>query len=208
MLLTLNVEELFGNPELSFIETVVVSDVALRLRHRDDHVLLLFPENRLRRDGPLEMVLLRERERNIQFLWNPIFAQFRKWEWEEERERTRYKWVRERKNDILMCLFCNWPALYFKLNKSHVCIAWLQEAAFHILLQTESRQDRFCLQITLCMAWVHWQRSCTGKPTAVCSDETSCNNLKGVGLLSLLFDCRQNYICTDVTRTQIKDRSR
>ena len=75
MLLTLDVEELFGDPELSFIETVVVSDVALRLRHRDDHVLLLFPENRLSRDGPLEMVLLRERK--IDMFRKPILAQFR-----------------------------------------------------------------------------------------------------------------------------------
>lgn len=86
MLLTLNVEELFGNPELSFIETVVVSDVALRLRHRDDHVLLLFPENRLRRDGPLEMVLLRERK--IDMFRKPVLAQFRQKE-RDRRQRAR-----------------------------------------------------------------------------------------------------------------------
>ena len=56
--LTLNVYQLFGNAELSFVQTVVVGDVALCLRHGDDHTLLLLPEHRLSRDRPLEMVLL------------------------------------------------------------------------------------------------------------------------------------------------------
>jgi len=58
LVLTLDVHELFGNLELSLVEAVIVGDVALRLRHRDHHVLLLLPEHLLGRDGPLKMVLL------------------------------------------------------------------------------------------------------------------------------------------------------
>lgn len=46
-LLTLDVDELFGNAELSFIQTVIVGDIALRFRHWDDHTFLLLPEHLL-----------------------------------------------------------------------------------------------------------------------------------------------------------------
>lgn len=57
-LLTLDVDELFRNAELSFIQTVIVGDIALCFGHWDDHTLLLLPEYLLSRDCPLEMVLL------------------------------------------------------------------------------------------------------------------------------------------------------
>lgn len=59
MSLTLDVDELFGDAELSFVKAVVIGDVTLCLWHRDDHALLLLPKHLLGRDGPLEMVLLK-----------------------------------------------------------------------------------------------------------------------------------------------------
>ena len=56
--LTLYVHELLGNLQLSFVQTVIVGDVALGLWHRDDHMLLLLPVHLLGRHGPLEVVLL------------------------------------------------------------------------------------------------------------------------------------------------------
>ena len=66
LVLTLDVHELFGNLEFSFVEAVIVGDVALSLGHRDHHVFLLLPEHRLGRDGPLQMVLLRRSNRSLQ----------------------------------------------------------------------------------------------------------------------------------------------
>lgn len=56
--LTLDVNELFGLTEVSFVQTVVVGDASLGLGHRDDHGVLLLPEHLLGTDGSLEMVLL------------------------------------------------------------------------------------------------------------------------------------------------------
>lgn len=58
--LTLDVDELFGLTEVSFVQSVVVGDAALGLGHRDDHAVLLLPEHLLGTDGSLEMVLLWE----------------------------------------------------------------------------------------------------------------------------------------------------
>lgn len=84
----------------------------------------------------------------------------------------------------------------------------MQEAAFHILYKRRADKTVLSANNTLydlgsLAAQLHRQTN-SGLQHG---DETSCNNLKGVGLLSLLFDCRQYYICTDVTRIQIKDRS-
>lgn len=45
--LTLYVDELFGNFDLSLVQTVVVGGVALGFRDGDHHVLLLLPEHLL-----------------------------------------------------------------------------------------------------------------------------------------------------------------
>lgn len=44
--------------ELPGVERLVVRDVAFGLGHGDDHVVPLLAVDLLRRDGPLEMVLL------------------------------------------------------------------------------------------------------------------------------------------------------
>lgn len=57
--------ELFGLTEISFVETIVVSDAALGLGHRDDHAVLFLPEHLLGTDGSLEMVLLQEKSFHV-----------------------------------------------------------------------------------------------------------------------------------------------
>lgn len=42
-LLTLYVDELLGHLKVTWIEALIVSDVALSLRHRNHHVVPLFP---------------------------------------------------------------------------------------------------------------------------------------------------------------------
>lgn len=49
--------------ELPGVEGLVVRDVALRLGDGDNHVVPLLAIYLLRRDGPLEMVLLKERKK-------------------------------------------------------------------------------------------------------------------------------------------------
>ena len=66
LVLTLDVHELFGDLEFSFVEAIVVGDVALGLGHGDHHGFLLLPEHRLGGDGPLQMVLLRRAARGLQ----------------------------------------------------------------------------------------------------------------------------------------------
>lgn len=55
--------KLLWHLELPGVEGLVVRDVALCLGDGDDHVVPLLAVYLLRRDGPLEMVLLEERER-------------------------------------------------------------------------------------------------------------------------------------------------
>ena len=55
--------ELLWHVEVPRVEGFVVGDVALRLGHRDDHVVPLLPVHLLGRDGPLEVVLLQNQRR-------------------------------------------------------------------------------------------------------------------------------------------------
>ena len=57
-LLTLYVNELLWHVEVPGVEGLVVGDVALRLGHRDHHVVPLLSVHLLGRDGALEVVLL------------------------------------------------------------------------------------------------------------------------------------------------------
>lgn len=61
--LTLYVDELFGDFDLSSVQTVIVGGVALGFRDGDHHVLLLLPEHLLGGDGPLQVVLLKTQAR-------------------------------------------------------------------------------------------------------------------------------------------------
>lgn len=56
--LTLDVNELLWLLELSFVQTIVVVDIALCFRDWDNHALLLFSENLLCWDCPLQMMFL------------------------------------------------------------------------------------------------------------------------------------------------------
>lgn len=62
-LLTLYVNKLLWHLELPGVEGLVVRDVALCLGDGDNHVVPLLAVHLLRRDGPLEMVLLEEGRR-------------------------------------------------------------------------------------------------------------------------------------------------
>lgn len=53
--------ELLWHLVFSGVEGFVVGDVALRLGDRDDHVVPLLAVDLLRRDGPLQMVLLQRK---------------------------------------------------------------------------------------------------------------------------------------------------
>ena len=65
-------DELFGNFDLSFVQTVVVGGVALCLRDGDHHVLLLLPEHLLGGDCSLQVVLLKHTHTQVNVISAPF----------------------------------------------------------------------------------------------------------------------------------------
>lgn len=57
--LTMYVDQLFGDSDISSVQSVIVGGVSLCLRYGDHHVFLLVPEHLLGGDRSLQVVLLK-----------------------------------------------------------------------------------------------------------------------------------------------------